>query len=81
MTIEEETKFISSYVSDAKKGHIVTAGKIKEDFEKKVGKQVCKTSIYRLLERHNWRKIVPRSFHPKKDEQAQEDFKKTSKAK
>jgi transposase len=80
MTVEEETKFISAYISEAQKGHIVTAGKIKEDFEKVVGKKVHKTSIYRLLERHNWRKIVPRSFHPKKDKEAQEDFKKTSRA-
>ncbi|MBH8552614.1 winged helix-turn-helix domain-containing protein [Nostocaceae cyanobacterium CENA357] len=26
-----------------------------------------KTTIYRLLERHQWRQIVPRPTHPKKD--------------
>ena len=51
---------------------------IKEGFEKAIGKKVHKTSIYRLLERHNWRKIVPLPFHPKKDKEAQKHFKKTS---
>jgi len=34
-----------------------------------------KTTIYRLLERHEWHKIVPRPKHPKEDSQAQEEFK------
>lgn len=81
MTLEEENTFISSYISKAQQGLIVTAGEIKEDFEKIVGKKVHKTSIYRLLGRHNWRKLAPRSFHPKKDKEAQESFKKTSRTK
>jgi transposase len=78
MTIEEETNFINAYISEAQKGQVITAGEIKEDFEKAIGKKVHKTSIYRLLDRHNWRKIVPLPFHPKKDKEAQEHFKKTS---
>lgn len=78
MTIEEETKFMNTYISEAQKGQVITAGEIKEDFEKEIGKKVHKTTIYRLLERHNWRKIVPLSFHPKKNKEAQAHFKKTS---
>lgn len=78
MTIEEETNFINSYISEAQKGQIITAEEIKEDFERAIGEKVHKTTIYRLLNRHNWRKIVPMSFHPKKDKKAQEYFKKTS---
>jgi len=81
MTIEEENKFINSYISKAQQGLIITKGEIKEDFEKLIGKEVHKTSIYRLLDRHNWRKLVPRSFHPKTDKEAQENFKKTSRMK
>lgn len=77
MTLDEEQSFMNSYISKAQKGQIATASEIKDMFEKKVGKQVHKTTIYRLLERHNWRKIVPRSFHPNKDKNAQEAFKKT----
>jgi transposase len=81
MTLEEENKFIGSYISKAQQGLIITAGEIKEDFERIVGRKVHKTSIYRLLDRHNWRKLAPRSFHPQKDKEAQENFKKTSRTK
>jgi hypothetical protein len=58
------------------RGEIATVAKIKEDYEKLVGQTVHKTTIYRLLERHQWRKIVPRQSHPKVNEQEQEAFKK-----
>jgi transposase len=78
MTLDEEKKFMTPFILKAEQGQIATTGEIKENFEKRVGSKVHKTTIYRLLARHGWRKIVPRSYHPKKDEQAQEDFKKTS---
>lgn len=54
----------------------MTSHKIKELFEKKVGHKVHKTTIYRLLKRHRWRKLTPRPKHPKGDEEKQEAFKK-----
>jgi len=42
-----------------------------------LGYKVPASSVYRMLERHGWRKIVPRPSHPKADPQAQEAFKKT----
>lgn len=45
------------------------------DFEK-TGHPIHKTSIYRLLKRHNGRKITPRPKHPKSKEEQQEKFKK-----
>ncbi|MCE5241943.1 MAG: winged helix-turn-helix domain-containing protein [Desulfobacteraceae bacterium] len=44
-----------------------------------VGRKVAKTTIYRMLDRHGWRKIMPRPHHPKSDPKAQEGFKKTRK--
>jgi hypothetical protein len=32
--------------------------------------------IYRLLDRHGWRKVVPRPFHANAKKEIQEDFKK-----
>lgn len=81
MTLEEERKFINSYIAKAERGLVITTREIKEDFERIVGSKVHDTTIYRLLNRHNWRKLVPRSFHPKKDKEAQESFKKTSRTK
>jgi hypothetical protein len=33
--------------------------------------------MYRLLDRHGWRKLMPRPRHPKADPQAKEQLKKT----
>lgn len=76
LTPDEEHKFMEGFISQAKKGSIATVGEIKEAFEKLIGKTVHKTTIYRLLERSDWRKVVPLPHHPKKDKQAQENFKK-----
>jgi transposase len=77
----EEEKFLEGFISQAKRGHIATASEIKESYEKLIGQKVHKTTIYRLLERNNWRKIVPLPFHPKQDKEAQETFKKNLKKK
>jgi len=78
LTIDEERAFMESYMSQSEKGQIATAGEIKEAYEKLIGKKVHKTTIYRLLDRNNWRKVVPLPHHTKKDIKAQEAFKKTS---
>lgn len=79
LTPDEEVAFMEDFISLAQKGQIATAGQIKDAYEKRIGKQVHKTTIYRLLERIGWRKIVPLPTHPLKDSKAQEDFKKNSK--
>lgn len=78
MTSQEELQFMEGFISQAGKGHIATAEQIKDAYEKRIGKTVHKTTIYRLLERSGWRKIVPMPSHPQKDQEAQEAFKKTS---
>jgi transposase len=49
---------------------------VKAAYEKELGRKVPASSVYRWLERHGWRKIVPRPSHPKADPQAQDSFKK-----
>ena len=77
LTLEEEKKFLAKFFNEASKGKIPTITKIKLAYEQKVGTTVNKTTIYRLLNRHEWRKIVPRSRHPKSPESEQSEFKKT----
>lgn len=48
---------------------------IQAAFEKQVGQAVHKTTIYRLLKRHHWRKITPRPRNPNSREAIQEEFK------
>lgn len=73
---KQEKQRIESFKVKVVKGHIATAKEIKLAYEEKVGHQVHKTTVYRLLDRHQWHKIVPRPTHPKQDPQAQEDLKK-----
>jgi len=78
MTIEEEKRLLSEFEEQSKSGKLVVAGKIKARYEEKVGKEVAESTIYRMLDRHGFRKIVPYKRHPKADKEAQDAFKKTS---
>lgn len=77
MSWSEEKQLIDSFKEKARKGHIATANEIIIAYEQLCGFSVHKTTIYRVLERHQWWKIVPRPVHPKKDVSAVEQFKKT----
>ncbi len=78
LSIKEEEKFLAPFFQKAEQGELTTVREIQSAYEKQIGRPVHETTIYRLLERHNWRKLVPRSIHPKADVQVQEDFKKIS---
>jgi len=58
----------------AREGQIITAMEIKENFEKKTGKGVNKTTIYRMLKRNGWRKIVPPSCTPQTEQGGRRSF-------
>jgi transposase len=75
LTQEEEDEFLSFFEANAAKGSILTANDIKEAFDRRMGLEVHKTTVYRMLHRHGWRKIMPRPSHPKRDKEAGETFK------
>ncbi len=77
LTLEQEQQFLAPFFAQAQAGTIATAAQIKQAFEAKVGQEVAETTIYRLLDRHGWRKLVPRPVHPKADPEEQAAFKKT----
>jgi transposase len=76
MTPEDEGRFLGSFEAEAGRARVLTAGDIKAAWEARLGHSVNKTTVYRMLERHGWRKVAPRPRHPKKDEGAGEAFKK-----
>ena len=77
MTEEEEEEILEKFKKDAEAGHIVTAQEIKKAFDEKLGRDTGRGYIYMLLARHGWRKVMPRSRHPKKaNEEAIEASKK-----
>ena len=77
LSIEEETAFLEQFVDAAHTGSITTIKQIHKAFEERIGTEVDSSTIYRLLERHGWRKLTPRPHHPKGDKHKQETFKKT----
>ncbi len=78
LSIEEEQTLLSPFVDRAKAGGMLTVAEIQQAYEEQTGRQVAPSTVYRLLDRHGWRKVVPRPKHPKADEVAQAAFKKTS---
>ena len=74
LTVEEERELLTPFFERAKKGELTTIAHIKPVFEKRVGHEVDETTIYRLLQRHQWRKLVPRPFHPQADKEEQRRF-------
>ena len=78
MSSDEEAKFLGPFEEKSKTGALVVIGEIKKAYEAKIGKEVAESTIYRILDRHGFRKIVPYKRHPKADAAGQETFKKTS---
>jgi transposase len=75
---EEEVIFLSPFLEKAKSGEIAIAAEIRRALEDLLGHGVHHSTIYRLLERNGWRKVVPRPVHIESKQKVQEDFKKTS---
>ena len=59
---------------DAGAGQMLNIHEIKAAYEKAIGHETSNSTIYGLLERHNWRKLMPRPHHPKRDIKAQKAF-------
>lgn len=78
LSLDEEVKFLEQFEEKSKSGALVVIGPIKKAYEEKIGKEVAESTIYRLLDRHEFRKIVPYKRHKKANKEKQEAFKKTS---
>ena len=74
MSYEEEELILKPF---SEKGKMVEISEIEEAYQEKVEHKIGNVQIYRVLHRHGWRKIMPRSKHPKKaSEEAIEASKK-----
>ena len=65
LTEEQEREILERFEKAAEAGEVVTAQEIKRAFDEVRGKDTGRGYIYMLLERHGWRKVMPRSKHPK----------------
>jgi transposase len=74
---EQEERFLQERQEAAGRGQILTAPQLRAGLEKFAGRRVSLAYVYRLLHRHDWRKLGPRPRHPKAQPAVQERFKKT----
>jgi transposase len=70
-TLEEEQAFLEASAERAERGELATIAELKAAWEQRIGRKVHKTTIYRMLRRHGWRKLEPRPRHVKTGGQAQ----------
>lgn len=78
LSIAEEEAVLAPFLKAAEDSGIITVSSVQMAYEKRLGRKVAPSTVYRALGRHNWRKVVPRPSHPKADQDAQVAFKKTS---
>lgn len=78
LSVEQEAQFLEPWIEKAEAGGVLVVPPIHAALEQRLGRSVAASTVYRMLARHGWRKVTPDTCHPKRDEQAQEEFKKNS---
>jgi transposase len=77
LSCEEEKLFLETFYKQAEAGQMLIVSDIQTAYEKLVKKQVPKATVYNMLHRNGWRKVMPRSKHPNKaSDEAIEAYKK-----
>ena len=66
LSYEEEEALLEPFRQAAKSGKMVSVRDIEAAYREAVGHSIGTGQIYYVLHRHGWRKIMPRSRHPKK---------------
>src|SRR6516162_6960394 len=76
MAVTEEKALLARFAKAAGAGEILNIHDLKAAYEKAIGHRTSNSTVYSLLARHGWRKLMPRPFHPDRDVEAQNAFKK-----
>lgn len=76
MSYEEEAQFLEEFEKRAKEGIILTMPELHREYNLLVGKETPRSTFYRLLKRHQWRKAPTDGRRPKGDPIFKEDWKK-----
>ena len=74
MTLEDEKALLARFAKAAGAGEMLNIHDLKAAYEKAIGHETSKSTIYNLLARHGWRKLMPRPFHPRRDIAGSERF-------
>lgn len=78
LTVEQERQLLTQFGTQAEEAGMLEVSQIKRAYEAIIGHPVPKSTVYRMLARHGWRKIAPRRRHPEVSRQRQRAFKKNS---
>ena len=78
LTFDQEEEFLEPWAQQAKAGGILVVSVIRAALAQQLGRPIKPSVVYRLLERHGWRKVAPDTHHPKSDPAAQDEWKKNS---
>ena len=73
---EAEQEFLRPWEEPAKEGGLLVLSPIRAALAQQLGRPVARSVVWRLLARHDWRKVAPDTRHPKGDPQVQADWKK-----
>lgn len=77
LSFEAEKELLDEFSKEANSGQMLVLDDIRKAYSQKAGKETSKNGIYKVLARHGWRKVMPRSKHPQKaSEEAIEAYKK-----
>jgi|SRR5580692_5933388 transposase len=77
LTVAREQAVLAPLKQEAQAGRLVTVRSFQRRYESELGHAVPPSTVYRLLARHQWRRVQPRPKHPKDNPQARAAFKKT----
>src|SRR5262245_31674515 len=78
MTVTEEKALLARFAKAAGAGEMLNIHDLKRAYEQQIGHETSNSTVYDLLGRHGWRKLMPRPFHPRQDIAAQNAFKKAA---
>ncbi len=76
MSVEEERKFLAPWAKRSDDGGMLVVSPLRAALAQELGHAVAASVVYRMLERHGWRKVAPDTRHPKSDPLVQEEWKK-----
>ena len=77
LSVAREQQLLADFAAPAAPGGVVEAGPVRTADETAVGQIVPKSTVYRLLSRHGWRKLAPRPRHAAAGGVARQEFQKS----
>ena len=64
MTLAEEKALLARFAKAAGAGEMLNIHDLKAAYEKAIGHPTSDSTVYNLLHRHGWRKLMPRPLSP-----------------